>query len=161
MSDFWSRRLGVPPQAPVSAPQPVVNTPAATPTSGPWWAQNMPTPQPAQPQQTVPQEEAGALSNPNPNPTPSQQRAGSCPECGSGNFLAMPSSHIGPQGGFVSTARCFDCGYPNLQSASGDRMPSNGSIRPADQASGGSVQATKQVAGGAGFRPDVIVGRID
>ncbi|MFE9412363.1 hypothetical protein ACFYN0_26745 [Streptomyces sp. NPDC006704] len=46
-----------------------------------------------------------------------------CPNCGSGNYMA-------PQG--TQNHRCYDCGYPRLQSTSGMiASSSDGPARPA------------------------------
>lgn len=65
-----------------------------------------------------------------------------CPECNSGNYFA-------PQG--TQRMRCYDCGYPVMQSASGGGLPSG--------SGGGAVQRTKQVTSGS-YNPNIIVDRI-
>jgi hypothetical protein len=65
-----------------------------------------------------------------------------CPNCMSGNYFA-------PQG--TQRMRCYDCGYPVVQSGSGAGMPSG--------SGGGDVQKAKQV-GSSGFNPNIIVDRI-
>ena len=66
-----------------------------------------------------------------------------CPECNSGNYFA-------PQG--TQRMRCYDCGYPVIQSGSGAGMPSGSSAGP--------TQAAKQVGQKGGFNPNIIVDRI-
>lgn len=67
-----------------------------------------------------------------------------CPGCRSGNYMA-------PMG--TSRKRCYDCGYPIVQSgtgASGTGSSSSGPARPA-----------KQVGQDGGFNPQTIVGRLE
>ena len=71
----------------------------------------------------------------------SSRTSDSCPNCLSGNYFA-------PQG--TQRMRCYDCGYPVVQSGSGAGMPSDSS---------GPTQKAKQVAS-TGFNPNVIVDRI-
>lgn len=66
-----------------------------------------------------------------------------CPGCYSGNYFA-------PQG--TEKKRCYDCGYPIVQSGSGAGMPSG---------SAGPTQAAKQVHSGNNFNMNTIVGRIE
>lgn len=66
----------------------------------------------------------------------------SCPSCFSGNYMSAPGSN--------TMKRCYDCGYPIVQSGTGTGLPS--------QSSGPTV-AAKQV-GSSGFNPNVIVDRI-
>lgn len=64
---------------------------------------------------------------------------GSCPECDSGNYMAASP---------MVAARCFDCGYPLMQSTSGMAVSKN-------TPHGGPV---RQVLGD-GFHGDRIIGR--
>lgn len=64
-----------------------------------------------------------------------------CPNCASGNYMA-------PMG--TQRQRCYDCGYPVVQSGSGAGMPSGSS---------GPTQKARQV-GSSGFNPNIIVDRI-
>lgn len=66
-----------------------------------------------------------------------------CPECNSGNYFA-------PQG--TQRMRCYDCGYPVMQSGSGAGTTGGSGSGP--------TQAAKQVGQGGGFNPNVIVDRI-
>jgi hypothetical protein len=43
---------------------------------------------------------------------------GRCPECGSGNFFARNVSENGMPLRNPAAPRCFDCGYPAIQSGS-------------------------------------------
>lgn len=72
---------------------------------------------------------------------PSSRVNDTCPNCMSGNYFA-------PQG--TQRMRCYDCGYPVVQSGSGAGMPSQSS---------GPTQKAKQV-GTSGFNPNIIVDRI-
>jgi hypothetical protein len=65
-----------------------------------------------------------------------------CPGCYSGNYMSSPGSN--------TAKRCYDCGYPLVQSGTGAGLPS--------QSSGPTV-AAKQV-GTSGFNPNIIVDRI-
>ena len=88
-------------------------------------------------------------------PAPSMRKAKSakqterCPECDSGNYMA-------PNTG--GRHRCFDCGYPVLQSTSGGGLPSE---------QGGAVSPSRQIdSGGKGgvshFQPqNPAAGRIN
>lgn len=103
------------------AKQPPVYRAALRPDPGsPWWS--YPQAQPAQPepqqyqQQFSPQKQVSAslparLSQPCPN---------AC-----GGYLFQPDEMIKP--------RCFDCGYPYLQSGSGQSAVTRGKPKPARQ----------------------------
>ena len=71
----------------------------------------------------------------------SARSSDTCPNCMSGNYFA-------PQG--TQRMRCYDCGYPVIQSATGSGLPSSSS---------GPATPSKQV-GTSGFNPTVIVDRI-
>jgi ribosomal protein S27AE len=86
-ADWWAKKLGNPAPAPQGRPDP---TPAMPPTQQPM--AQMPAFQP--PQTTKAQ---------------SASQTATCPDCGSGNFMA-PTPTIAP--------RCYDCGYPIQQSGS-------------------------------------------
>ena len=72
----------------------------------------------------------------------SSRNTETCPGCYSGNYMSAPGSN--------TSKRCYDCGYPLVQSGPGTGLPS--------QSSGPTV-AAKQV-GTSGFNPNVIVDRI-
>ena len=74
-------------------------------------------------------------------PTPSSLQEDHCPSCASTNYMAPPNSQM---------KRCFDCGYPVVQSGSG---VSGGKTD-------GTVHKATQVPSG-GFNPTVIVGRVE
>lgn len=66
-----------------------------------------------------------------------------CPECMSENYMSAPGSQY---------RRCYDCGYPIVQSGSGPTMPSSNS--------GQAATPAKQVSG-SGYNPQNIIGRIE
>lgn len=66
-----------------------------------------------------------------------------CPECLSGNYFSMTGT---------SYRRCYDCGYPIVQSGSGPTMPGGSSSGPS--------QPARQIEGG-GYNPSQVVGRIE
>ena len=128
MSSFWERKLAqqsgqpAPAQAP-QAPQPSSN--------GPWWRTTpTTTPRPQtvaqeQPQGQPEQDMAKTLLAQN-----KQDSMDRCPGCGSGNYAAPPGSRThGP--------RCFDCGYPVMQTTSGmsNTASDGGPSTPARQVS--------------------------
>jgi len=65
-----------------------------------------------------------------------------CPECVSGNYFAPTGTQM---------KRCYDCGYPLVQSGSGGGLPSDSS---------GPATPAKQTSKGTNFNPNVIVDRI-
>lgn len=65
-----------------------------------------------------------------------------CPGCNSGNYFAPPG---------MTRNRCYDCGYPIVQSGTGAGFPSGNS---------GPATPAKQMSQGNGFNPTVIVDRI-
>lgn len=118
-----------------------------------WWANKLggtPQTQPQQQQPTYP------ATTPQPVYLPPDVRdhrlpasateASSCPGCGSGNY-----GRTSPE----AKARCYDCGYPLVQSGSGMGK----GITGGPSASGPATPA-KQIATG-GFNPQTIVGRIE
>lgn len=119
-SDWYARKLGNPQSRPASAPLPTTPVRPAYPAAPVPTAPNLPPTQP----------KAAHLKNED-----------YCPECASGNyFKATPNT----------AQRCYDCGYPIVQTTSGMRST---------QAEG-PVQAARQPAQGQGFNPQVIVDRI-
>lgn len=134
MTGFWERALGG-----TVADRPPVNTassPQPAQSSRPWWQSptvTTPTVVPVAPppvaEAVYQPQQASSLRN----------NAGGCPECGSGNYSEMRAH------GTV-TYRCFDCGYPTLQSGSGVRSIKSDGSEP--------VQAARQVAAGGNFQPN-------
>lgn len=66
-----------------------------------------------------------------------------CPECFSGNYFSTQGSNY---------RRCYDCGYPIVQSGSGPTMPSSNT--------GQAVTPAKQISSN-GYNPNQIIGRIE
>lgn len=66
-----------------------------------------------------------------------------CPGCRSGNYMAPMGTQL---------KRCYDCGYPLVQSGTGAGSTSSSS---------GPTKAAKQVGQNGGFNPQTIVGRIE
>jgi len=127
MSDWWSRKLGNGPAKP-----------SVPPTSPPSQVPYQPYPQTQNPQvQYDPQQDQTTV-----NRAVSARTNDRCPNCNSGNYMA-------PQG--TNRLRCYDCGYPIMQSGSGSGLPSEAS---------GPATPAKQVSQGQGFQPNVIVDRI-
>jgi hypothetical protein len=114
-----------------------------------WWANKLgstpaPRPQPVAPQ-AQPQQQQPVYQQPPSYPTVQQTVPLSerCPGCGSNNYGgATPESR----------KRCYDCGYPIVQSGTG---VSGVNSPRAD----GPTQAAKQVQAG-GFNPNTIIGHI-
>lgn len=118
-------------------------------TSSNWWANklgtqpqtNLPPVAPPPPQFNQPPQPA--YQNPNPRLPQSSATNTRCPGCGGPNFGgATPESR----------PRCYDCGYPIVQSGTGVpgvRTPSEG-----------PVQAAKQIANG-GWNPTTIIGKVE
>lgn len=76
-------------------------------------------------------------------PTPSSLQQDHCPSCASANYMAPPGTQM---------KRCFDCGYPVVQSTSG--------IGVAGAKTDGTVHKATQVDSG-GYSPTTIVGRVE
>jgi len=111
--------------------------------SSSWWAQKLGAPAPQQPQrQGVVQPQPATYAQPQqPQYPPSQQitpTAERCPGCGS-----SPESR----------KRCYDCGYPIVQSGTGVRGVTTG------QAGAGPAQPARQIDTG-GYNPTTIIGKI-
>lgn len=127
MSDWWARKLGSP--GPRPSTPPVRPEPRAPVRVTSQQAHGLPVEYDA---------EQDALTT----KARSARETARCPECLSENYFAAPGS---------SYTRCYDCGYPIVQSGSGPTMPSSNS---------GPVTPAKQVEG-AGYNPQNIVGRIE
>jgi ribosomal protein S27AE len=126
-SDWWAQKLGG-----AKGPTPV-STPSVGPSQGnvyrpPAQTPNVQVSYDAQQDQTISKAVSSRVSQ-------------TCPNCLSGNYFA-------PMG--TQRLRCYDCGYPVVQSGSGAGMPSESS---------GPTQKAKQV-GSSGFNPNIIVDRI-
>lgn len=125
-------------------------------SSNNWWANKMGG-QPAAPgyPATSPLPPQQAPQAPPYNPVPPQQSptalpqsamtSSRCPGCGSGNYgSATPEAK----------ARCYDCGYPVVQSGSGLGKGIQGS-----QGSG-PAQPARQISTANNFNPNTIIGHI-
>jgi ribosomal protein S27AE len=116
-----------------------------------WWAAKLnPQTSPQMPP-LIPPSQQPMAAMPTFQPQPPQSKAQSakqvatCPECGSGNYMA-PSPQIAP--------RCYDCGYPVQQSGS-----HYGSL------TGAVVEGSAKAAHGndtqSNWNPQGIIGRIN
>lgn len=134
-SDFWLNKL----RETGGAPAPAAPQAGLTPTGAPWWAH--PTygpPAPAvQPQQPPPQQPGVYRSE----KAQSAKSHETCPSCGSEDYW-RPT----PKTQFL----CNDCHYPMQNSTQGVAISNR------DAPSRASLHQAK----GAGYRPDVIVGRM-
>ena len=127
-NDWWSKKLSgnqTPRQAPPIAPNPQV----------PY----MPPPQQPNVQVNYDPQQDQLVTR-----AVSARNNDRCPGCGSGNYFA-------PQG--TQRMRCYDCGYPVVQSGTG--AGSTGS-----SSNVGAPIPAKQVGQGGGFNPNIIVDRI-
>lgn len=119
-----------------------------------WWAnklgqpqqttrQEMPLPPSQKPMAPAPPPSSPAYQQQGARPTASAS-ASRCPGCGSGNYGSIEGTK----------ARCYDCGYPIVQSGSGMGKGISGG----PQASG-PAQPAVQVATG-GWNPTTIIGKL-
>jgi hypothetical protein len=96
--NFWEKKFGVKPAAPVQQP-----------AGGPWW-------------QYQPASEA-VTELPSPEPVHDFSKAlhlrktDNCPQCGSTNYMTL--GQVTSNSGRFDHKRCFECGYPAMQSMSG------------------------------------------
>lgn len=120
-----------------------------------WWANKIGQPQTPSTRQEMPIAPSQIpMSSAPPSVAPSFQQQGvrptasanasRCPGCGSGNYGSIEGTR----------ARCYDCGYPIVQSGSGMGKGISGG----PQASG-PPQAAIQVATG-GWNPTTIIGKL-
>jgi hypothetical protein len=136
MSNFWARQIAKDkPKAPPPAP-------------GPWWhAETKPgsitaahpgfgIPENKEPPEAVP----GEVLIDRRKFQSQVQDIGECPSCGSSNYFKVTGSK----------PRCYECGYPVMQSTSGMSATSDGS--PPRQA--------RQVSKGSNYHPQEIIGRL-
>jgi hypothetical protein len=127
-NDFWAKKLGTPPA-----------TQQGLPPSYP--------PRPTQPH--VPQYAQSPQVSYDPAQDQLVSRAQSsrmhdkCPGCYSGNYFAPTGTQL---------KRCYDCGYPIVQSGTGAGMPGG--------SAGGPSTPSRQVSTANNFNPTVIVDRI-
>lgn len=113
-----------------------------------WWADKLGT----TPAPSVPTPPTTSTYAPQPVSTPpvepsrtvraqSSRETESCPNCFGGNYM----SNVGAR------KRCYDCGYPLIQSGSGASSIS----------SGAAATPAKQRGQEGGYNPTIIVGRVD
>lgn len=126
MSNFWQKHAGA--QTPTTRSSDVPLAPSQRP---------MTTYQQPQPQR------------PN-RPMESIDNGGKCPSCRSGNYMKVGS--VATQYGNQDAWRCYDCGYPKVQSGSG----TGGVSVP----SSGPTQKAVQVPTG-GWNPQGIIGKLE
>lgn len=150
MSNFWADKLAgtTPAQAP---PRQTV----ATPSASPWWMPAPTTPR-QEPVEAVSAPSYGMGSEIDPERAarlsrlaPSSTKDDRCPSCYSSNYITFNATQVVGK----STSRCYDCGYPVVQSSSGDTMPSG-------TGEGQPTKAARQLAPG-GYHPEIIVGRTE
>jgi hypothetical protein len=118
-SDWYARKLGASPATP---PPPVQQPPAYV--------------QQQQQQVVQPQAEEELVYAPKGATHLRVSKEGTCPECDSTNYMTPPGTQAKP--------RCYDCGYPLVQSGSGPAMPT------ADM---GPAQPARQVNAGGNWNP--------
>jgi hypothetical protein len=121
-----------------------------------WWANKVGAAQPApqiQPRQVQPQQPQQQPYQPQNYPPVQQQPAQGplCPECRSANYGGMHDDARG----MTAKARCYDCGYPVRQSASGVGKGIVG-----QKPSGGPVEPSRQISQGSGYNPQTFIGHI-
>lgn len=116
-----------------------------------WWSRKMGAPTTAAPRESTPpptytahtpaNTHVDSATLPTARKAPHERASGSCPDCNSGNYFSMNGGR----------ARCYDCGYPIVQSTSGVRSVSN---------EGGKPTPAVQVHGTSNFNPGQIIGRV-
>ena len=127
-SNWWANKLGTPGVMPDTPP---TNMPARDVYRPPQQSPNVQVSYDPQQDQLV-------------SKAQSARDAERCPGCMSGNYMAP----VGTQ-----RKRCYDCGYPIVQSGTG--AGGTGS------SSSGPTIAAKQPNQGGGFNPTTIVGRLE
>lgn len=129
-NDWWSKKLNTPPSnAPAGLP-PVQPAPQVPVHHVPQYAQNPQVSYDPNQDQFVAKAQSSRMQD-------------KCPGCYSGNYFAPTGTQM---------KRCYDCGYPIVQSGTGAGMPGGSAAGPS--------QAAKQVSTGNNFNPTVIVDRI-
>lgn len=138
MSDFWLNKIReAHGQQPAPPRQPQAGL---TPTGAPWWRHPTYT-QPQQPA-AVPEADPGVPVTTPPARAKSAGETEPCPSCNSGNYF-RPEANV--------RKSCFDCGWPVQNSTQGTAIANNSSA---------PVKKSLREAKGAGYRPDVIIGRM-
>lgn len=124
-ADWWTAKLaGITPVGPLARQDP---TPPMPPSQ--------------QPMQAMPQFQVS------PNTTEraqSSKQTASCPECGSGNYMAVANA----------APRCYDCGYPISQSGSRYGSLTGAHVEGPTQAAMGNDTTNN-------WNPQGVIGRID
>jgi len=77
--------------------------------------------------------------------------ASRCPGCGSGNYGGVVPE--GSMSGMAARAKCYDCGYPIVQSGSGVG-------KGISQPGGGPATPAKQISTANNWNPQGIIGHI-
>lgn len=121
-ADWWARQLGGQAPAPTGRPDPTPPMPASQ--------QPMTRFDPPQPQSNL---RIG-----------SAQQTQSCPECSSGNYMAVQNT----------APRCYDCGYPISQSGSRYGALTGAKVEGNTKTSIGNDSTSN-------WNPQGIIGRID
>lgn len=114
-----------------------MGAPAQQPPTPPY---TPPAPTPYNPPPSIPQEA--------PRMPESARDTSRCPGCGSGNY---GRSALAPE----AKARCYDCGYPVVQSGSGMGTGISGGTPS------GPATPAKQISTANNFNPQTIIGRIE
>jgi hypothetical protein len=119
-----------------------------------WWASKLGQPQTTRQEMPLPPSQVPmAYAPPATAPSFQQQQgarptasaqASRCPSCGGGNYGSIEGTK----------PRCYECGYPLVQSGSGMGKGITGGPTPA-----GPTQAAVQVATG-GWNPTTIIGKL-
>ncbi|MEU1552115.1 hypothetical protein ABZ517_05260 [Streptomyces scabiei] len=136
MSDFWLQKL----REAGGAPAPAAPQAGLTPSGAPWWAHPTygPPPSPAQPQPHVQAPQAAYQTT----KAQSAKNTETCPSCGSDEYWRpTPKTH----------PICNSCHYPVQNSTQGVAIANNSSA---------PARASLFQAKGAGYQPNVIVGRL-
>jgi hypothetical protein len=135
-SNFWLDRL----RETNPAPAPAAPQAGFTPQGTPWWAHPTyaPAPAPAQPQQLQP----AAPGRYHTEKAQSAKVTERCPSCGSDAYWRPTPK---------TQATCNDCHYPVQNSTQGVAVANNSSA---------PSRASLFQAKGAGYQPNVIVGRL-
>lgn len=166
--NFWARKLGQ------LQPQPPVRSAPNTEHLRPWWSSAPPPQENTMTLQEFREKSDSAngdvidLNRINPRRYAATTQDGDCPQCQSGNYFAAVGTKL---------KRCFDCGYPVVQSTSGMSNTQQSGVQggapssPARQitrmtvtdGSGRILGSTENAAGGmvSNYHPDMpAAGRI-
>lgn len=118
-------------------------------SSSNWWAGKIgaPTPKPQSTPTYTPPTPTPYVPTPQPpRTTEAAPTSSRCPGCGSGNY---GRSNMAPE----AKARCYDCGYPVVQSGSG---VGTGISQPG----GGPATPARQISTANNYNPQGIIGHI-